>query len=193
MMNLLRAARLLLLDMASTIFFLIVYRVTDNVALGVILGAFLGFSRIGWSVLRRQPIDTMQWLSLFLVVASGSATLLTNDPRFVMIKPSLIYAAVGTVMLKPGWMNRYLPPEAVTHVSDLAFIFGFIWAGLMFVSAGVNLVVALDFSTKTWAWFMSAYGHLSKIGLFLVQYATMRLIGVRRAAARPLGGAPSPS
>ena len=38
--------------------------------------------------------------------------LLTDDPRFVMLKPTLIYCIVGTVMLKPGWMTRYLPPIA---------------------------------------------------------------------------------
>jgi intracellular septation protein A len=51
----------------------------------------------------------MELLSLFLVIAAGTATLLTNDPRFVLFKPSVIYVIVGVVMLKPGWMNRYLP------------------------------------------------------------------------------------
>ncbi len=53
----------------------------------------------------------MQWMSLFLVIASDEAALLTHDPRLVMVKPSLIYIAIGIVMLKPGWMNRYLLPR----------------------------------------------------------------------------------
>jgi intracellular septation protein len=191
MMNLLRAAKFLLLDMASTIFFLIVYLFTSNIAVSIVLGVVLGFAQIGWSLLRRQPVDAMQWLSLFLVVAAGSATLVTHDPRFVMVKPSLIYAIVGAVMLKPGWMNRYLPPEAMTHLSDVASVFGFVWAALMFVSAGVNLFVAINFSVTTWASFMSAYGPITKIGLFLVQYTTMRLIGARRAASRAPRAVPS--
>ena len=68
----------------------------------------------------------------------GSATLITNDPRFVMIKPSLIYVIVGIVMLKPGWINRYLPPIAMELVPDIAFILGYVWAGLMLFSAGLN-------------------------------------------------------
>jgi intracellular septation protein A len=47
----------------------------------------------------------MEWLSLFLVLASGTATLLTDNPRFVQFKPSAIYVIVGVVMLKPGWMK----------------------------------------------------------------------------------------
>ena len=185
MRNFFAAAKLLLLDMASTVFFLVVFLLTKNIPLSVALGIALGAAQIAFEFVRQRPIDTMQWLSLFLVVGAGTATLLTNDPRFVMVKPSLIYLVVGVVMLKPGWMNRYLPPIAKELVPDLAFIFGFIWSGLMFFSAALNVIVALNFSVVTWASFMSAYGIVSKLGLFLIQYATMRYIGVRRRRAMP--------
>jgi len=185
MRDLFAAAKLLLLDMASTVFFLVVFLLSKNIPLAVALGVALGVAQIGWGFVRKRPIDTMQWMSLFLVVGAGTATLITNDPRFVMVKPSLIYLVVGVVMLKPGWMNRYLPPVAKELVPDLAFIFGFIWSGLMFFSAALNLIVALNFSVVTWASFMSVYGIVSKLGLFLIQYATMRYIGLRRRRAVP--------
>jgi len=185
MRDLFAAAKLLLLDMASTVFFLVVFLLSKNIPLAVALGVALGVAQIGWEFVRKRPIDTMQWMSLFLVVGAGTATLITNDPRFVMVKPSLIYLVVGLVMLKPGWMNRYLPPVAKELVPDIAFIFGFIWSGLMFFSAALNLIVALNFSVVTWASFMSVYGIVSKLGLFLIQYATMRYIGIRRRRATP--------
>ena len=37
----------------------------------------------------------MQWLSVGLSCVSGTATMLTSDPRFVMLKPSVIYCIVG--------------------------------------------------------------------------------------------------
>jgi intracellular septation protein A len=89
-------------------------------------------------------INTKQWMSLFLILGSGAAALITNDPRFVMVKPTVVYLIFGTVMLKPGWMNRYLPPIAIERVPDIAFIFGYLWSGLMFFSATLNLVVALN-------------------------------------------------
>jgi intracellular septation protein len=107
-----------------------------------------------------------------------------------MVKPSLIYIVVGVVMLKPGWMNRYLPPLAVEVVPDL--IFGFIWSGLMFFSAALNVIVALNFSVAACASFMSVYGIVSKLGLFMIQYATMRYIGVRRRRAMPNLGLTGP-
>jgi len=185
MRDLFAAAKLLLLDMASTVFFLVVFLLSKNIPLAVALGVALGVAQIGWEFVRKRPIDTMQWLSLFLVVGAGTATLITNDPRFVMVKPSLIYLVVGVVMLKPGWMNRYLPPVAKELVPDIGFIFGFVWSGLMFFSAALNLIVALNFSVVTWASFMSIYGIVSKLGLFLIQYTTMRYIGIRRRRAMP--------
>ncbi len=185
MRDLFKAAKLLLLDMASTFFFLVVYLLTENITLSVALGVALGIAQIGWEFARKKPIDTMQWMSLFLVVGSGAVTLITGDPRIVMVKPSLIYIVVGVVMLKPGWMNRYLPPIAMELVPDIAVIFGFVWAGLMFFSAALNVIVALNFSVVTWASFMSVYGIVSKLGLFLIQYATMRYIGLRRRRAMP--------
>jgi len=184
MKNLLESAKLLLLDMASTFFFLVVYLLTKSIPLSVALGIALGAAQIGWELARKNQVDTMQWMSLFLVVGAGAATLITQDPRFVMVKPSLIYIVVGVVMLKPGWMNRYLPPVAMEVVPDIAVIFGFIWAGLMFASAALNLIVALNFSVMTWSTFMSVYAIVSKAGLFLIQYATMRCIGVRRRRAQ---------
>src|SRR5262249_56645579 len=95
MRDLMNSARLLVFDLASTIFFLIILLATGNLLLAVGLGVGLGVTQIAWMMARKQPIDTMQWLSIGLVVASGAATLLTQDPRFVMLKPSAIYCIVA--------------------------------------------------------------------------------------------------
>jgi intracellular septation protein len=182
MKSLFQAGKLLLLDLASTFFFLFVYLLTKNITLSVLLGMALGAAQIGWEFARKKPIDAMQWISLFVVLATGTTALLTDDPRFVMIKPSVIYCIVGIAMLKRGWMNRYLPPVAVELIPDIATIFGYVWAGLMFFSAGLNLIVAFNFSVVTWSEFMSIYAIVSKLALFLIGYVTMRTIAVRRRA-----------
>jgi intracellular septation protein len=182
MKNLFQAARVLLLDLASTVVFLAIYLLTDNLFLAVGVGMALGIAQIGWQLFTRKPVEALQWLSLVLILASGTATFFTHDPRFVMLKPSVIYCIVGVVMLKRGWMNRYLPPRAAP-VADVATTFGYVWAGMMFASAGLNIALALTLDPKSWAAAMSAWGIASKIGLFLVQYAVMTMVGRRRAAA----------
>ena len=82
-------------------------------------------------------------------------------------------------MLKPGWMNRYLPPIAVHLVPDLAWTFGFVWAGLMFLSAALNIALALTLDPVSWSATMSIWGLASKVALFLAQYGLMRFVGMR--------------
>jgi intracellular septation protein len=190
MKSLLRSASFLLLDMASTFFYVAVLLVTKSIPIAAVAGVGLGVAQVLWERSRGKPIEAMQWMSLFLVVASAVATVLTHDPRFVMLKASAIYVIIGVVMLKPGWMNRYLPQQAIDLVPDIAFVFGFIWAGLMFVSAVVNVVAAMQLSVLAWTGFMSTYALATKFGLFGVQYTTMRFIAVRRhRAAEAIGEA----
>jgi len=87
-------------------------------------------------------------------------------------------------------MNRYLPPVAIELVPDIAMIFGYVWSGLMFFSAALNLIVALNFSVVTWSLVMSIYGIVSKAALFLIGYATMRTVGVARRRRQQLRDLP---
>jgi intracellular septation protein A len=185
MKDFLNAARLLLLDLASTLVFLVLFLLTHNTVLAVGLGVAFGVAQIGIQIVRGKRIEAMEWLSLFLVVAAGSATLLTHDPRFVLFKPSAIYAIVGVVMLKPGWLNRYLPDIARTVMPDVAVVVGYTWSALMFISAVVNGFVALTCDVATWAMVMPIYGIVSKVVVFLGGFAAMRIIGRRRITAMP--------
>jgi intracellular septation protein len=185
MRDFLKAAKLLLLDLASTLCFLVLFLLTHNTILSVGLGMALGVTQIGIQFIRRRPIDIMEWLSLFLVMAAGTATLVTDDPRFVLFKPSVIYVIVGIVMLKPGWLNRYLPEIARVVASDVAVTVGFFWAGLMFLSAVVNAFVALAWSLPTWGVVMPVFGIVSKVVVFLFGFAAIRLTTRRRIRAMP--------
>ena len=183
MKNLLSAGRFLALDMSSTLVLLAVLQLTHSIPLAAGIGIAIAIGQVGFDIARKKPVHAMLWLSLILVTVSGAATLFTQDARFIMIKPSVVSIAVGLVMLKRGWMDRYLPADAIAIVPDIAVIFGYIWAASMFFAAALNIVLALKLDPITWATTMSIYHPASMIGLFLIQYATMRFIGVRRRRA----------
>jgi intracellular septation protein A len=189
----LHAAKLLVFDLAATFLFLAVLLATHNLTLAVALGVVLGAGQIVWMLVRRQPIDAMQWISIGLVVVAGVASLLTADPRFVMLKPTVIYCLVGGYMLRPGWLNRYLPPIVIELVPDIAYAFGYVWAGLMFGSAALNILLALTLDPVSWSAAMSVWGLASKIALFAVQFVTMRFIARRRTRGRPATSAAAAS
>ena len=186
MKSLLSACQALLLDLASTILFFVVFTFTHDTVLAVALGLILAMGQIGWNLLRKRAVDALQWISAVVVLASGSAAIVTNNPQFVTVKPSIIYLLVGWAMLKRGWMNRYMPPRALEFVPDLAVRFGYVWAGLMFFSAVLNLVLALSLSVPQWGVVMSVWGTASKLALFFFQYGVMKTIGRRRYQAQPV-------
>jgi intracellular septation protein len=61
MRSLLGSAKVLLSDLASTLFFLVLFLLTKNLILSVALGMALGITQIGLELARKKPVETMQW------------------------------------------------------------------------------------------------------------------------------------
>jgi intracellular septation protein A len=125
-------------------------------------------------------------------VVFGTLGILTNDPRFLMAKPTIIYLAVGAVMLKRGWMLRYLPPIAGEHGKPLMIMFGYVWAGLMGLTALANLLVAVAYPSA-WPAFIAVVPLASKVALFAVQYTIIRFHVRRRIIAEMAQDQPEPA
>jgi intracellular septation protein len=183
MRSFIQAALFLLLDLASTLVFAGVVFLTGNTVLAVGVGIAIGVLQIATQIARGRTVEAMEWLSIALVVTAGAATLLTDDPRFLLFKPSVIYAVVGAVMLKRGWLLRYLPEPARRVAPDVATAVGYGWAGLMFLSAVVNAVVAIAWGVSTWALVMPAFGIVSKALVFVAGFAAIRLTTMKRVRA----------
>ena len=186
MKDLALAGRALLLDFASTILFLALYALTGRVELSVAAGILLALGQLGWKLARREKPDALQWISLVLVTASGSATLAVHNPIFVMLKPTIINLLVAGAMLQKGWMVRYMPPAALYWSRDVVVVFSYVWAGMMFLTGAVNLVLVAHGDPKLWAWFIGVFPIASKLLLFAIQYLTTRMVVVDRERAAAL-------
>ncbi|HEY8002607.1 MAG TPA: septation protein IspZ [Phenylobacterium sp.] len=182
MKNLLFAARPLALDLLSTLVFVALSALTHNVLLATVVAMAAGGARVVYLRLRGERVNAMQWMSLGLVAVFGAATLFTRDPRFMMAKPSVIYVLVGAAMLERGWLLSYLPPRAREHLDDSVMIgWGYVWSGLMFLTAALNAVFALTTSLAVWSAFIAVFPAASKVALFAVQYLLIRARVVRNA------------
>ena len=170
----------LLFDSLGVIVFAVLLAMHVDLIVATGVAAAIACAVVAWELVRRRSVAAMQWLSLVMVIVSAGATLLTHDPRFVMVKPTVIYAVIGAAMLRRGWMNRYVPPDRLAVVEDLMTRFGYVWAGLMFVTGILNLVVAVAF-TAWWPTFIAVFPLGTKLGLFAVQFGIVRLIGQKRA------------
>ena len=89
-------------DFLSTIVFLTLYLTTGNLMLATGVAIAGAVAQVVRARVSGQPLNFMAYASLALVIVLGSATLLTDDPRFVMAKPSIAHFAIGAIMLKRG-------------------------------------------------------------------------------------------
>jgi intracellular septation protein len=173
-------------DFFSTILFLAIYLATDNVLLATGVAIAGAVAQVIYSRVKGNPLGYMTYASLALVIVLGSATLLTHDPRFVLAKPAIGHFAIGAIMLKRGWMLRYLPAIVTDNIPEYVTVAGYAWAALMFALGAGTIGVALTGDMKLWTFYVTVVLIGAKFAAFAIQYVAFRLlIGSRlRAAAR---------
>ena len=131
----------------------------------------------------------MTYASLGLVIVLGAATILTNDPRFVLAKPSIAHFAIGLIMLRRGWMLRYMPPLVAETIPEYVTAAGYAWAALMFLLGVGTIAVAMTGDIKLWTIYVSVVLVVTKLAAFAIQYVAFRLIVTSRLrAARAAAG-----
>jgi len=180
-----QALRQLLGDFLSAILFLVVYALSGSLFAAVSIAVATGVAQLLYLRLKKRRIEPMQWMSLGLVVILGGAAMLTQSPRFMMVKPTIVHFAVAGVMLRRGWMIRYLPEIVRLNVPEATIVAaGYAWAGLLVALGLANLVIALYCDLATWAWFISVGAVGAKVAAFALQYGVFRMI-VRQRLAQP--------
>ena len=95
-------------DLLSAILFLAIYLLSANVTLAAAIAIIAGLVQLAVTRLRGRRIEPMQWISLGLVVTLSAATMLTQDPRFIMVKPSIVHFAIAAAMARRGWRKSRL-------------------------------------------------------------------------------------
>jgi len=120
--------------------------------------------------LRGKKIDLMLWISLALVVTLGAATIYFHNATFIKWKPTGLYWASALVFWASAalWGKNIIQAMLGAELELPAAV----WAGLnrawvwFFAAMGaLNLYVAYNFSTSTWADF-KAFGTTGLIVLF---------------------------
>ncbi len=177
-------------DFLSTIVFLALYLTTGDVILATAVAIAGAVGQVIYARYKGQTLGYMTWASLGLVIVLGGITLLTHDPRFVLAKPAIGHAAIGLIMLKRGWMLRYMPAIVSDNVPDLVIGAGYAWAILMFAIGLGNIAVALTGDIKLWALYATVVAFGAKIVAFAVQYVVLRIAVTRKLRAEAVAADP---
>lgn len=144
----------LLFDLFPIILFFIAYKVVDiYVATAVAIAASI--LQIGWLLLRGRRVESMQWVSLAIIVLFGGLTLLLQDETFIKWKPTVLYGLFAAVLagarLAFGKNLIRSAMQAQIALPDLVWTrLTWLWSGFFAVLAVLNLYVAYQFSTDTW-------------------------------------------
>jgi intracellular septation protein len=188
----------LFVDFFSTVVFVAIYLPTGNIYVATAVAVGGGIGQFALARHKGRRLDLMNWASLGLVLALGGATMLTGDPRFVMFKPSIAHFAIGAIMLRRGWMLRYVPPVVTENVSARSIVIaGYCWAALMLTLGLLNIAIAATGDMRLWAWFISVGAVGAKVLAFLLQYLLFRSAVYRKIRAtmretRPVESAVAP-
>ena len=114
--------------------------------------------QIAWLLVRGKKVDTMLWATFGIVAVLGGATVWFHDPTFIKWKPSVLYWAMsagfwisatlfGKNLLKTLVGEQLSLPAPVWKRLNLA------WVAFFALMGAVNLYVAYNYSTSTWATF----------------------------------------
>jgi intracellular septation protein A len=172
-------------DLLATFVFVALFWATDNIYVATAFGMALGISQTLWTRLRGRVVGPLQWLTLVLITVFGGATILFHDPHFIMVKPTLLWLALGGVMLRRDWMAPYLPPFVTENLDDRIIVrAGYAYASLMFTLAVMNLIVAFAMSDKFWSIYALVAPPAAQFVLLTIFYFRFRRRIESRIAAR---------
>ena len=104
----------------------------------------------------------------------------------MLAKPAIGHVAIGLIMLKRGWMLRYMPDIVTQTIPEYVTFAGYAWAALCFVLAAGTVAVASTGDMKLWALYVSVVLIGAKLVAFAIQYVAFRVLVTSRirAAAR---------
>jgi intracellular septation protein len=146
-----------LIEFFPILLFFIAFKFYDiYVATAVVIAATI--LQVAFSWFKFRKVETMQWITLILVVVMGGLTLILHDEQFVKWKLSIIEWLFGGAFLgsqfigKKTFIERMMSAQ-MTLPSKVWKTLNLCWAGF-FISVGcLNVYVMFNYNTDDWVTF----------------------------------------
>ena len=143
-----------LIDFFPIALFVIAYKMADiYTATAVLMAATVVQTGIIYGIDRR--LQTLQKVTLVLILVFGALTLLLQDERFIKWKPTVLYASMAIVLAAALWVwkknflklllgSQLSLPDGVWAKLTVA------WVGYFLFMAAINAYVSAYYSTEDW-------------------------------------------
>jgi len=144
----------ILIDFFPIALFFGAYKLYDiYVGTAVLMGATVLQTALIYGIDRK--LQAMHKITLVLVLAFGTLTLVLHDDRFIKWKPTVLYAAMSIGLAVAVWIlhknflkmllgSQLTLPDGIWHRLNVAWV---IYTAFM---AAINAYVVLHYSTEAW-------------------------------------------
>lgn len=143
-----------LFELLVVILFFITYVFTKNIVLATAVALVAGVIQAAFIWIKYKKLQTMQWVSLLLIVIFGGATIVFKDAHFIMWKPSILFWLLAVALLASQLLGKnalqatmgkeITLPDAVWRKLTFAWILFLAMMGVL------NLWVAYRFTEAQW-------------------------------------------
>ena len=136
------------------ILFFVTYELTKNIILATEVAIAAGLIQAGWCLYRYRRLQTMQWVSLLLVIVFGGATILLKNPHFIMWKPSVLFWIMAVGLFFSHLLNKNVLKNTIGKEITLSDVMWrkltYAWVIFLLMLGGLNLIVAYNFTEEQW-------------------------------------------
>ncbi|NOQ35385.1 MAG: septation protein A [Methylococcaceae bacterium] len=146
-----------LFEFIPIILFFITYKFYDiYIATAVVIAATI--IQVGITWIKYRKVETMQWITLGLIVVMGGATLYLQDEQFIKWKLTIIEWLFGVSFLGSQFFGKKTFVErmmgSALELPDFVWKrLNLMWA-LFFISVGfINVYVMFNYNTDDWVTF----------------------------------------
>lgn len=130
-------------------------------------------------------ISPMQIMTVILVTVFGGLTVWLNDPRFIKMKPTIIYLIFGGLLgigLLRGQSYLRVVMQETLPMQDVGWIILTRRAMVFFFSlALLNEIIWRCFSTEIWVYFKTFGLTAALFAFFMMQGALLTKYGIQKA------------
>ena len=164
-----------LFDLFPVLCFFIVYWISDDIYAATSAAIVATIGQLAWLRIRKRKIDAMLWVSFGLIVVFGGLTLLLQDKRFIMWKPTVLYwifagaLAVSATVFRKNLIRSMLSKE-IQLPDPIWARLNWSWVGFFVAMGCANLYIAFNFDEPTWVKF-KLFGGTGLMLLFVVAQA----------------------
>ena len=129
-------------------------------------------AQIAWILLQRKKPELMHWITLWMILLLGGATLFFKNELFIKWKPTAVYWVLGLVFAlservsgkilvqKILEKNLSLPTKTWRYLNTS-------WVGFFCLMGLLNVIVLYSFDTETWVNF-KLFGTLLMTFVFVI-------------------------